>query len=96
VFGDIFLGYDDVADSYGSMGPGIPIMQDANIDFSEPTLASDSMSYNQFFLYAGATGHDNGHNQIYYSRSLDRGASFEDFILWARCNLAPGDFLNPR
>ncbi len=76
--GRILLGYDDLSDAYGSMGPGVVIMEEEGIDFSNADLATDALSFSSYFLYVVAGAHEGYKSEIYYARSTNRGSSFED------------------
>ena len=55
----------------------VPVMEDADIWFSSPDITSDAVAWGNFYLYLVAQGSDDAGGDIWYARSIDRGATWE-------------------
>lgn len=55
----------------------VNVLDDATIWYSAPDLATDAATYDTFYLYLVARGADAAGGDIWYTRSTDRGATWE-------------------
>ena len=75
---EIRLVHAELADASAVFSAEVTVLAATDVDFSEPRLASDNASWNAYYLYLVATGEQEpGGDDIWFSRSIDRGTSFE-------------------
>ena len=70
------------------------VFADPEISYIQPTIASDAASYGSYYLYIAAIGADGGAD-IWFSRSTDRAASFDEPYMIAEMPLDDRGYWNP-
>ena len=74
----------------------ITVLAEPGTHFGNADLADDSASYNTFYLYVVAEGDDGLGQDIWYTRSIDYGASFETGYEIATLDFSDRAYSNPR
>ena len=70
--------YAPLGESVATFSSEITVLSQAGVDFENPRLASDAMTWNSYFLYLVAEGsQEPGGNDIWFTRSTNRAVSFD-------------------
>ncbi|MFH2052727.1 MAG: FlgD immunoglobulin-like domain containing protein [bacterium] len=74
---EIHLVHAELSGTVAAFSPPVVVMAVPGSDFDYPDLATDNESYSSYYLYLVAEDNDATGGDIWYSRSTDRGATFE-------------------
>ncbi|MCP4573686.1 MAG: hypothetical protein GY838_15110 [bacterium] len=73
-----WIAWADLADATPDFdATAVPVMDTAGIEFEKPRLLADDFVTGAFFLYAVAEGDDDAGTDIWFTRSLDFGSTWE-------------------
>jgi len=75
----IRMSWADLTDNVGLFNNEVTVMEQSGTHFDYPDLATDSVSFSSYYLYVVAQAIQSGSGEdIWYARSTNRAASFED------------------
>ncbi len=74
---EIHMVHAALTDTYALFSAEITVMAQAGVDFDRPDVASDAVSFAEYYLYIVAEGNEGLGSDIYYSRTLNYGTTFE-------------------
>jgi hypothetical protein len=72
------------------------VLADDTVSFIECDLASDAVAFNGYFLYLVASASDGGGNDIWFTRSLDMGETWEFPYRIGSLSLTDRNYRHPR
>lgn len=73
----IHLTWATLGGTSGTFTTDHTVMSSAGVDFDHPRFATDAKSFDNYYLYLVAAGDGASGSDIWYARSIDRGATFE-------------------
>jgi len=91
----IIMNYFNPGDEELVWSPVITVMAASGVDFDNVHVAEDSDSYSNFYLYVVAEGDDGNGQDIWYTRSIDYGASFESAYQIATLDFSDRAYRDP-
>jgi len=85
----------DLALTSGDFSTEVVAMSDPAANFYSPDLTSDSVSFDGYFLYLVAQHQESDGGDIFFTRSIDYGVSFESAYAIASLTVGDRDYFHP-
>lgn len=92
--GRILVAYSDLSAASGSWTV-VSALAVPDVSFGEPSITSDSSSYDSFYLYLTCSSGDANGRDIWFTRSTDQGTSYETPYMIAELALSDRDYRSP-
>ncbi|MFH1844625.1 MAG: hypothetical protein ABIF77_15600, partial [bacterium] len=92
---EIRVARSDLSLANGDFSTEVVAMSDPAIDLRHPHLTSDSPNYDAYYLYLVADGDDADGGDIWFTRSTDRGASYEAAYRIASLTVSDREYVFP-
>ena len=92
---EIRVAGSDLSLASGDFSTEVVAMNDPDTDLRHPHLTSDSPNYDTYYLYLVADGDDLDGGDIWFTRSTDRGASYETAYRIASLTSTDREYIYP-